>query len=176
MSEHDLAAIVAAVQHRGDDPVDDREAKSVRRILELLPSLDEPFDEMKGTVHFTGSALITGPRGVILHKHRRLGIWLQPGGHIDPGETPAEAAVRESTEETGLAVTLAAEELIHVDVHLGGKGHTHLDLRYLCKAPDRDPSPPPAESQEVFWFSWDAAIGMADDGLKGLLAARRPLG
>jgi 8-oxo-dGTP pyrophosphatase MutT (NUDIX family) len=174
MAEPSLDEILAGVRRRGENPVDEREAASVQHFLDEIPRLAEPFDETKGIEHITGSALITGPRGVVLHKHRRLGIWLQPGGHVDPGETPAEAAVRESTEETGLAVQLVADEIIHVDVHLGGKGHTHLDLRYLCTAPDSDPTPPPAESQEVFWFSWDAAIEMADEGLRGLLLARRP--
>ena len=41
------------------------------------------------------------PRGILLLVHRRLGIWLQPGGHVDPGETPWEAARRETVEETG---------------------------------------------------------------------------
>ena len=48
--------------------------------------------------------LIIGPRGVVLHRHKRLGLWLQPGGHLEPGETPWEAAARESIEETGLQV------------------------------------------------------------------------
>ena len=118
--------------------------------------------------------IITGARGVILLKHRKLGIWVQPGGHIDDGETPPEAAVREAVEETGLPVTLVSDELIHVDVHLGPKGHTHLDLRYLCTAPPDDPSPAANESPHTFWFSWAKAIALADDGLRGLLVARRP--
>jgi 8-oxo-dGTP pyrophosphatase MutT (NUDIX family) len=174
VTEPYLPDIVDAIQRRGDAPVDEREAESVRRIMEELPRLERPFEEDADPVHITGSALIVGPRGVILHKHRRLGLWLQPGGHIDAGETPAEAAARESAEETGLPIELVSGELIHVDVHAGGRGHTHLDLRYLCSAPDVDPTPPPDESQECFWFSWEAAIEMADDGLRGLLIARRP--
>lgn len=146
----------------------------MRRALAELAGLERPFDEHADPVHVTGSALVTGPRGVILHKHRRLGIWLQPGGHVDDGESPSQAAVRESVEETGLPVTLVSDEIIHVDVHPGPRGHTHLDLRYLCSAPDVDPAPPAEESQECFWFSWDAAIELADDGLRGLLVALRP--
>ena len=174
VTEPYLPDIVDAIQRRGETPVDEREEASVRRTLDALPSLEQPFDEDADPVHITGSALIVGPRGVILHKHRKLGIWLQPGGHVDAGETPAEAAVRESAEETGLPIELVSDELIHIDVHPGPKGHTHLDLRYLCTAPDHDPVPPAGESQECFWFSWDAAIEMADAGLRGLLLARRP--
>ncbi len=38
-------------------------------------------------------------------------------------------------------------ELIHVDVHEGGRGHTHLDLRYLIDGGEADPNPPEGESQ-----------------------------
>ena len=106
---------------------------------------------------------------------------MQPGGHIDHGETPWEAAKRECWEETGLDVRFVGPfdesgipELIHVDVHAGGRGHTHLDLRYLFDAGpadggDADPDPPAGESQEIGWFDWDAAIDLADPGLRGAL-------
>ena len=125
----------------------------------------------------TGSGIVTGPRGVVLLLHKRVGIWLQPGGHIDPGETPWDAALRESTEETGLACRFAdgAPRLAHVDVHPGPRGHTHLDLRYLIDGGDADPAPPPTESQEVAWFGWDAAIERAGDPrLAVALASLRP--
>jgi len=41
---------------------------------------------------------------VLLVKHKKLGLWLNPGGHIDPGELPHEAAEREFYEETGVFV------------------------------------------------------------------------
>jgi 8-oxo-dGTP diphosphatase len=40
--------------------------------------------------------------GALLILHRRLGVWLPPGGECLPGETPLEAAARELYEETGL--------------------------------------------------------------------------
>ena len=109
---------------------------------------------------------------VLLHRHKRLGIWVQPGGHIEPGETPWLAAARETTEETGLPVVLVAgSELAHIDVHPGPRGHTHLDLRYLMEAPHRSPSPPEGESPDVCWLTWDEAIERADAGLVGALRA-----
>ena len=159
-------------------PVDDREALSVERFLTAFDALAAPLDQESDPIHVTGSGIVVGPRGVVLLEHKRLGIWLQPGGHIDPGETPWDAALRESREETGLAVSFAGPldaagvpELIHVDVHEGGRGHTHLDLRYLIDGGDGDPDPPEGESQQIDWFSWDAALGRADPGLRGILVA-----
>ena len=61
-------------------------------------------------------------------------------------------------------------ELAHVDVHDGGRGHTHLDLRYLMDAGDADPAPPADESQDVGWFGWDEAPEIAEPGMAGILA------
>lgn len=135
----------------------------------------DPFDQADDPVHVTGSAIVVGSRGVVLLKHKRLGLWLQPGGHIDPGETPWQAALREAAEETGLQVELGSTELVHVDVHAGGRGHTHLDLRYLVRAGDDDPVPPDGESPDVHWFSWPAAVERASDSrLQALLTRLTP--
>ena len=118
--------------------------------------LAHPFDEDADLEHVTGSAIVVGERGTVLHVHKRLGRWLQPGGHLAAGETPWDAARREAHEETGLAVTHPASGpvLLHVDVHDAARGHTHLDLRYLLLASDAEPSPPPGESPDVRWFAW----------------------
>ncbi|MBA2609903.1 MAG: NUDIX domain-containing protein, partial [Actinobacteria bacterium] len=126
-----LDDLIETLRRRGKNPVDEREARSVDTFLAELARLERPFDEHADPVHVTASALITGIRGVILLKHKKLGIWVQPGGHIDEGETPAEAAVRESIEETGLPVTLLNNQAVQVDVHPGPRGHTHLDIRFL---------------------------------------------
>jgi hypothetical protein len=64
--------------------------------------------------------------------------------------------------------------LAHVDVHPGGRGHTHLDLRYVLQVDgDEEPAPHAGESQEVRWFSWADALAIADPGLAGFLLAHR---
>jgi len=45
---------------------------------------------------------------VLLARHSEGGAWVLPGGAIEPGESPADAAVREAWEETGLLVRLTA--------------------------------------------------------------------
>lgn len=173
-----VTQVIADVAAR--QPVDERERVSIEQFLALAPQLARPFDIDADPVHVTGSALIVGRRGIVLLRHKRLGIWVQPGGHIDPGETPWEAALREGAEETGMPLRLleanervdrdARPELAHVDVHPGGRGHTHLDLRYLLDAGDADPAPPAGESQEIGWFSWDEAPARAEAGMAGVLA------
>jgi 8-oxo-dGTP pyrophosphatase MutT (NUDIX family) len=175
-NDDDLRVRVAA-DVRARVPVDDRETASIERVLAELARLPHPFDKHADAIHVTGSAFVVGRRGIVLLKHRRLGIWVQPGGHVDPGETPWDAARREAAEETGLAVAFpdGRTELAHVDVHPGGRGHTHLDLRYVLTAGDTDPAPAVGESQEVHWFAWADAPGRAEPAMAAILGflARR---
>jgi 8-oxo-dGTP pyrophosphatase MutT (NUDIX family) len=164
---------------RGRAPVDGREARSRHRILVALSRLPSPLDRHADPTHLTGSALVVGPAGVVLHLHKRLGMWLQPGGHLEAGEAPWEAARREAEEETGLRFARWAvpPPLAHLDVHAGGGGHVHLDLRYtLTVEGDPTPRPAPGESRQVSWFSWDDAARVADPGLAGYLRSARPGG
>jgi 8-oxo-dGTP pyrophosphatase MutT (NUDIX family) len=161
----------------GFDAVTPRELSSRIRFLAELDRLPDPFNREADPVHVTGSAIIVGPRGTVLHWHKRLGGWMQPGGHVDVGEMPWEAALREAHEETGLPVRHPGgrPRLVHLDVHPAGP-HVHLDLRYLLLGADTEPAPPAEESQQVRWFSFAAAIAVADaalvDGLRRVAAGQ----
>lgn len=53
--------------------------------------------------HFTASAVVLDDQDrVLLVHHNKIGLYLYPGGHVDPNEAPAEAALREVLEETGV--------------------------------------------------------------------------
>jgi 8-oxo-dGTP pyrophosphatase MutT (NUDIX family) len=151
-----------------------RETESHQRFLGELARLVRPLDRHADASHVTGSGLVLGRRGTVLHLHKRIGLWLQPGGHVEPGEDPAEAARREAAEETGLPVVHppGGPELLHLDVH-PASGHLHLDLRYVLLAPDRDPAPGPEESPHARWFSLAEAEAVADAGLVDALARAR---
>lgn len=154
-------------------PVDERENTSRQRFRVEMERLAEPCSETASTTHVTASAIVVGPRGLLLHRHKRLGIWLQPGGHIDDGEHPADAALRETAEETGIAAEHFAGDaaLVHVDAHDGPRGHYHLDLRYLLSAGDESPSPGEGESPEVRWWPWAEAATITEPGLSGIVGA-----
>lgn len=148
------------------EPLDDREAASIAGTLDRLTWPGDVFSIEENAHHVTSSAFVVSSRGVVLHRHRRLGIWVQPGGHVDLGESPQLAAVRETLEETGLhGRHLEPIEVFHVDVHPGPMGHTHYDLRYvLISAPD-DPVPSRDESPEVFWFDFPDALERCEPAL-----------
>jgi 8-oxo-dGTP pyrophosphatase MutT (NUDIX family) len=171
-------AVDLRVLVEGHQPASPREATARDRFLAELTRLDHPCDEHVGPTHVTASAIVVGPRGTVLHRHKRLGLWMQPGGHIDAGETPPVAARREATEELGLAVEhpVSGPRLVHLDVHEAALGHTHLDLRYLLVGADDDPQPPPGESPDARWFSWDEAMALADVALVEALPLARAAG
>lgn len=52
----------------------------------------------------TATGMLIHEQKVLLIKHKKLGLWLCPGGHVDSGELPHQAAERETFEETGIKV------------------------------------------------------------------------
>ena len=151
-------------------PADERDAAASIEILRALDDLAEPFSRNAQMTHLTASAIVVGHRGTVLHRHKITGTWLQPGGHIDTGETPGDAAIREVLEETGLRATHRdASRFFDLDAHDTPRGHRHLDLRFLLDASGDDPVPGAGESQDVRWFSWDDALIDCDASLRDVL-------
>lgn len=95
------------------------------------------------------AAVITNPHGVVVVRRRdRVPLWAFPGGKIEPGESPAAAAVREVAEETGLHVSAGAE--------IGRRAHpaTGRTIIYLACSPTGDDQlrvGAPREVAEVRW-------------------------
>ena len=147
----------------------------MRRTLTMLDWLVDPFDQHADPTHVTGSAIVVDADGrILLHRHKRLERWLQPGGHLDGGESPDAAAVREVLEETGLAARHppVGPLLIHVDVHEGPRGHVHLDLRYLLFADGSAAlAPAPGESPDVAWLEAEQATARGDASVRAAVAA-----
>ncbi|MBX9394047.1 NUDIX hydrolase [Streptomyces sp. TRM72054] len=126
--------------------------------------------------HITASALVIDPeRGrVLLTLHRKLRMWLQMGGHCEPGDVSvAAAALREGTEESGIGgLTLLPGGPVRLDRH-----HTpcawHLDVQYAAVAPAGAVEAISDESLDLRWFPYDEVADVADDSVVRLVEATR---
>ena len=126
--------------------------------------------------HLTASTAVLDAAGtrVLLTLHAKFKVWLQLGGHCEPGDpTLAAVALREATEESGIAglTLLAGAGPVGLDRHwVPCQGGTyHLDVQYVAVAPDGAREQAGAESDELRWFGVDALPAKADDALRRLV-------
>jgi 8-oxo-dGTP pyrophosphatase MutT (NUDIX family) len=158
------------------EPADAKEDADRRAMLQFLDGLPEPFSRSQPVAHFTASALVVDEprvRTALVH-HRKLGLWVQPGGHLEEDATVADAALREVREETGLAGRLAHDGAQHLDIHEIPErpdfpAHLHLDIRFLVVADGELTLSD--ESHEVRWCTLDEAVALGDASVARLVAS-----
>jgi 8-oxo-dGTP pyrophosphatase MutT (NUDIX family) len=112
--------------------------------------------------HLTASALVIDPsrRAVLLTLHPRVKMWLQVGGHCEPGDhTLLDAAAREAREESGIGALSFDPVPVALDVHpitcSLGVATRHFDVQFLAVAPADAEPVISDESIDLRWFSWD---------------------
>ena len=117
------------------------ESETVARFETFVDSHPDCFERSCAVGHITGSAWIVNRTGerVLLTHHRKLGRWLQPGGHSDGDPDTLKVALREAREESGLDVRALDEAIFDLDIHLiPARGHEpahyHYDIRFLVQA------------------------------------------
>ncbi|MEV8531127.1 NUDIX hydrolase [Streptomyces sp. NPDC051211] len=129
--------------------------------------------------HVTASALVIDPsRGrVLLTLHRKLGMWLQMGGHCEPGDaTLAEAALREAREESGIesGLALLPGGPVRLDRHpIPAPCNWHLDVQYAALAPAEAVAAISGESLDLRWFAYEEVAAVADESVVRLVEATR---
>jgi 8-oxo-dGTP pyrophosphatase MutT (NUDIX family) len=142
-----------------------RDAFQAEQRERMLAFVDAHPDALLRTClagHLTASALVwraEDGRG-LLTLHRKLGRWLQLGGHVDGEGNLAVGALREAEEESGIAGLSIDPAPIDLDMHrIPGRGqepeHWHLDVRFLVWAPPDAKERVSAESVELGWFTPD---------------------
>ncbi len=131
------------------------------------------MDRQQHGRHFTVAVFVVRDGKVLLHWHRKLGMWLPPGGHIERDELPDEAAVREVLEETGVEVELVGERREDVEdpvqlhrpagVQLEdiGPGHQHIDLIYFARPRGSTSIRDEYAADKVGWYAPEDWDGMA---------------
>ncbi|MBH5336888.1 NUDIX domain-containing protein [Streptomyces pactum] len=128
--------------------------------------------------HITASALVIDPERerVLLTLHRKLRMWLQMGGHCEPGDARlADAALREATEESGVAgLTLLPGGPVRLDRHLTPCAW-HLDVQYAAVAPAGATAAISDESLDLRWFGYAEVAEVADASVGRLVTAARAL-
>jgi len=127
----------------------------------LIMRSSDPYARATKAGHITASGLVIKDEKVLLIFHPYIKQWFQPGGHIDDGESPIEAAIREVYEETGCICELDFEnqDPIDIDIHeipenlkKGEGAHLHIDLLYRLKVLRYEQS---VEDIKFRWFSFD---------------------
>ena len=134
---------------------------------EFLRSPGAVFDRHHLAGHFTGSAWLVSADGerVLLMHHRKLGRWLQLGGHADGDADLARVALREAEEESGLSNLMVEPEIFDLDRHrIPARGeepeHWHYDVRYVVRVTGSEAF---SINEEALALAWKPIAEIADD-------------
>jgi 8-oxo-dGTP pyrophosphatase MutT (NUDIX family) len=151
-----------------DTPEDRFEAAAWSALLDRLGP--ELLTRACAPSHLTASAIVLDPTGrhTCLVLHGRIGLWVQPGGHLEP-EDPgmAAAAARETVEETGLAGTVLPDPVLlsrHRAPCRPGEVDWHLDVQFALVA-EQTPPVVSEESKDVRWWPVDGLVDLEADGM-----------
>jgi 8-oxo-dGTP pyrophosphatase MutT (NUDIX family) len=163
------------------------EAAVAARFAAFVRAHPDCFERTCLPGHVTGSAWIVSHDRTefLLTHHRKLGRWLQLGGHADGDPDVGRVALREATEESGIAgLVLAAiggalSPIVPIDLDAhaipargGEPEHIHYDVRYLVVSPPGARLTVSDESIALRWFAADAPLAVEHDESVARLIAK----
>lgn len=138
------------------------EAAVTVRFIDFVAGNPQCFERSLASGHVTGSAWLVdrGARRVLLTHHRKLGRWLQLGGHSDGVPDPLEVAISEAREESGLDVAPLSPEIFDLDVHeiparSNEPAHLHFDVRFALEVRGSEAFRVGEESLDLAWVPID---------------------
>jgi len=149
---------------RSVQPFDQREAADQADILDwvasgvqLLRTVPPDTPRKHLVVYFI--PYDAAERCLLLCDHRKSGLWLPPGGHVEDGEDPHQAVIRETREELGIAAEFMDDKpfFLSVTPTTGANPHLDVDLWFVLRVARHDArvTPDPREFKGVRWFDLD---------------------
>ena len=161
MSKHKLLNLLNSY-----NPVNLQEIEYKKNMLNFLNKHSDCFERSNISGHFTASCLLENCDGTkfLLTKHRKLGMWLQLGGHADGDSDLLNVALKEAEEESGINdISCVSDEIFDLSVHAIPEykcipAHFHYDVRFFLKAREDDKFVISDESTDLQWFSADEQI------------------
>src|SRR3990172_7477336 len=121
--------------------------------------------------HFTVSGFVVENGRTLLHWHKKIQLWLPPGGHIDTDEDPVQAVLREAREETGITCEVVPHDpplafsnvpqlpsplkiiIGYVPATTAQPEHQHIDMSYALRPVPGVPHSTPDGDHGFIWVS-----------------------
>ena len=163
MASNDIRSRIADLV-RSVQPFDTREAADQAGILDWVASGAQLFRTVPPdtppkhlVVYFI--PVDAAQRCLLLGDHRKSGLWLPPGGHVEDGEDPRLAVIRETREELGIAAKFDDDNpfFLTVTPTKGANRHLDVDLWFVLRVARHETrlNPDEREFKSVRWFGLD---------------------
>ncbi|MCA9507178.1 MAG: NUDIX hydrolase [Myxococcales bacterium] len=126
--------------------LDKKEQQDQEAIVAFVQSNRDCFLRSNLEGHITASCWLLSPdyKEVLITHHKKIGLWLQLGGHADGESDVLQVALKEAHEESGIDGIIALEggifdlEIHSIDRHQDVPKHLHYDVRFLLRAPKKE--------------------------------------
>lgn len=145
----------------------DKSQQHIReQMLQFLNDYSNCFDRSCISGHFTASAFLLNKSGdsILLMYHKKLQMWLQPGGHCDGNADVLAVAIKEAQEESGIQnIKPVATKIFDLDIHKipaykNDPEHLHYDIRFLLQVQSNKQLIANDESEDLKWFHKDQPL------------------
>lgn len=130
-----------------------------KRLDSFISTTENPYSK-ENIDHITGSAWIvdlSSSKALLTH-HKKLNIWIQPGGHSEGEKDPYIIAKREGIEETNLTIEPISRDPFYFDIftipeNKNTPKHKHYDITYIFKVTGTRKFKVSSESHDLKWIS-----------------------